>query len=57
LYFTSPLGSAKGSAKEFVMALGVLLAAAQLYLWERGRRERVLLTWRLQRALADPEGT
>jgi signal transduction histidine kinase len=42
-----------GGAKAVVMAVCVLLTGAHLYVAEHGRRERTLLTWRLEQAVAD----
>jgi hypothetical protein len=40
-------------AKTVVMAVCALLTCGHLYVSEHGRRERVLLGWRLERGLAD----
>ena len=42
---------AEGAEKTVVMALCALLTCGHLYVAEHGRRERVLLGWRLERAL------
>ena len=44
---------AEGAEKTVVMALCALLTCGHLYVSEHGRRERVLLGWRLERGLAD----